>query len=180
MSSTHEHTPEFQREFVGLITQHQVSLRAYIISLMPGMDGVSDVLQETNLVLWEKRKSFEPGSHFAAWAFAIARFEVKTHRRKMLRKQPMLCLDEQLNDDLAAYCQLPAEDTESRMQALEHCLKKLNPGELELVKQRYAKNTSLKQYAQNLGRPAGSLRVTLHRIRNSLRKCVSYQINTTS
>ena len=41
-----------QAEFVGQITRHQTALRAYIISLMPGMDGVSDVLQETNVVLW--------------------------------------------------------------------------------------------------------------------------------
>lgn len=32
-------------DFVGEISRHQAALRAYIISLMPGMDGVSDVLQ---------------------------------------------------------------------------------------------------------------------------------------
>mgnify|MGYP000113776971 CR=1 FL=1 len=35
---------------------------------MPGMDGVDDVLQETNVVLWEKRATFEPGTNFRAWA----------------------------------------------------------------------------------------------------------------
>ena len=77
-----------QAEFVGQITRHQTALRAYIISLMPGMDGVSDVLQETNLVLWEKRGKYQPGTNFQAWACAIARYEVKTHRRKMLSSSP--------------------------------------------------------------------------------------------
>ena len=84
-----------QAEFVGQITRHQSMLRAYIISLMPGMDGVDDVLQETNIVLWEKRSNYQPGTNFRAWACAIARLEVKTQRRKMLRLGKSL-LDEDL------------------------------------------------------------------------------------
>lgn len=41
--------------FVGELTRLQSQLRAYIISLMPGMSGAADVLQETNIVMWEKR-----------------------------------------------------------------------------------------------------------------------------
>ena len=48
-----------QAEFVGEITHHQSALRAYIISLMPGISGTKDVLQETNLTLWEKRRRYE-------------------------------------------------------------------------------------------------------------------------
>lgn len=169
-----------QREFISLITQYQASLRAYIISLMPGMNGASDVLQETNLILWEKSKSFEPNSNFTAWAFAIARYQVKNHRRKVYRQQRVLCLDDDLSDELAEHCLLEPEETESRMQALEKCLAKLNPGELELIKQRYHSDTTLKDYATSLKRPVGSLRVTLHRIRSGLRKCVSFQLNTSS
>ena len=72
-------------EYIGLIGRHQPALRSYIISLMPGMDGVSDVLQETNLVLWEKRTKFRPGTNFGAWPFTIARLEVKAHRKRHRR-----------------------------------------------------------------------------------------------
>ena len=85
-----------QAEFVSQIARHQSALHAYIISLMPGVDGVDDVLQETNLVLWEKRRTFEPGSNFRAWACAIARFRVMGHRRKLARLGFQL-----LDDDLA-------------------------------------------------------------------------------
>ena len=40
-----------QAEFVSQIAKHQAALHAYIISLMPGIDGVDDVLHETNMVL---------------------------------------------------------------------------------------------------------------------------------
>ena len=84
-----------QAEFVGQIARHQAALHAYIISLMPGLDGVDDVLQETNLVLWEKRTAFEHGSNFRAWACAIARFRVMGHRRKLARLGVQI-LDEDL------------------------------------------------------------------------------------
>lgn len=173
-------TYDNQCEFIGLLTQYQVSLRAYIISLMPGVNGVSDVLQDTNLTLWEKSKTFKPGSNFKAWAFAIARHKAKNHLRKVLRQQPVLCLDDDLTEKLASHCLLEPEDTEMRMSALEKCLSKLNPGELALIKQRYATETTLEEYARTLSRPAGSLRVTIYRIRRNLRQCISYQLKLTS
>ena len=169
---------EHQREFIGLITQHQVSLRAYIISLMPGLEGASDVLQETNLILWEKRDSFKVGTNFTAWAFSIARYETKNHKRKLQRKQATLCLDEDLTDELAEFCQLSPDETEMRLCALQNCLTKLKGNELLLIKHRYASDTTLKDYAEGLNRPVGSLRVTLHRIRAGLRKCISYQLKS--
>ena len=67
-------------EFVSQITRHQAVLRNYIVSMMPGMDGVDDVLQETNILLWEKRASCEMGTNFRAWASSIARFKVMEQR----------------------------------------------------------------------------------------------------
>ncbi|PQJ27627.1 hypothetical protein BSZ32_03355 [Rubritalea profundi] len=69
--------PQQEAVFIGEITRIQSQLRAYIISLMPGASGAEDVLQETNLVLWEKRAKFEQGTNFRAWVCAIARLEVR-------------------------------------------------------------------------------------------------------
>ncbi len=38
---------------------------------------VDDVLQNTNVVLWTKRNEFKHGTNFLAWAFNIARYQVK-------------------------------------------------------------------------------------------------------
>jgi RNA polymerase sigma-70 factor (ECF subfamily) len=127
-------------EFVGEIGRHQAALRAYIISLMPGMDGVSDVLQETNLVLWEKRAKFRPGTNFGAWAFTIARFEVKTHRRR-LRRAGLTLLDEDLAERLAMclaerHLERP-EEADDRLHALDKCLGRLAGGDRELIEHRY-------------------------------------------
>ena len=64
------------REFVKLLTSCQGVLQSFIVSLMPGHPGSADVLQETNLTLWEKMGEFEAGTH----AFCS---ETTTRRNRM-------------------------------------------------------------------------------------------------
>jgi RNA polymerase sigma-70 factor (ECF subfamily) len=166
-------------EFVGEIGRHQAALRAYIISLMPGMDGVSDVLQETNLVLWEKRGKFQPGTNFGAWAFTIARLEVKSHRRR-LRKAGLILLDEDLAESLAGLLAdrlaERADGGDARLRALDRCLGRLAGAERELIEHRYYSNSPLDGFAARCGRSVESLRVTLFRIRAALRRCINDEI----
>lgn len=164
-----------QAEFVGQIARHQGALHAYIISLMPGMDGVDDVLQETNLVLWEKRRSFEPGSNFRAWACAIARFKVMGHRRKLAQLGFQL-FDNELAEQLATECEATSEEFDQRLRAMEHCLGRLEEKERGLIEHRYFSGTTLDEYAAKCGRPVESLRVSLFRIRVALKKCIQGQL----
>ena len=172
--------PRQMAEFVGLIGRHQAAIRAYIITLMPGMDGVSDVLQETNLVLWEKRARYQPGTNFGAWAFTIARLEVKMHRKR-LRRAGLPLLDEYLAEQLAAELEQRYEDhageSDERLKALENCLARLPAEHRELIEHRYYSDSKLAEFAEMCGRPVESLRVSLVRIRAALRKCISSQLN---
>lgn len=163
--------PQEDSVFVGEITRFQTRLRAYIISLMPGARGVEDVLQETNIVLWEKRAKFEPGTNFRAWACAIARLEVKAHRRQMYRVA-MVMLDDDLADQLAEPLQSDSERPEEHLQALELCLSKLSEPERELIEHRYYTNATLEEFAMRSRRSSETLRNSLYRIRAALRKCV--------
>lgn len=163
--------PQEEAVFVGEITRFQTQLRAYIISLMPGASGAEDVLQETNIVLWEKRVKFEQGTNFRAWACAIARLEVKAHRRRMYRLG-MTILDDDLADQLAEPMQSDEERPEEHLQALELCLSKLSEPERELIEHRYYTNATLEEFATRSGRSSETLRNRLYRIRAVLRKCV--------
>ena len=55
-------------KFVGLINQHQVRLGNFIETLVSDYQIAQDLLQNTSLVLWQKRAEFEEGSDFWAWA----------------------------------------------------------------------------------------------------------------
>lgn len=161
-------------EFVRLLISHQVSIRAYIISRMPGVPGASDVLQETNIVLWRKRSNFKLGTNFKSWAFAIARFEVKTHLRKLKREQTTFTSDEFLQE-LSEDCAGEPGEMENWLVALENCMEGLTPEERRLVEFRYRKKP-LADYAPGVS--AGTLRERLHRIRAALRTCVTRKLKT--
>lgn len=175
--------PDEQREFVRLIIQHQPNLRAYIISLMPGVEGAGDVLQEVNLVLWEKMSSFTIGTNFRAWAFAIARFEVKSYL-KHLRESEIPMLPDSVATKLAEqfdglYASDP-EDAEVRLQALRKCLKRLAPDDRQVIEARYSGPNNIRDFSASSGLPANTLRVKLHRIRNALRRCITERLRLNS
>ena len=165
-----------QAEFVGLIARHQAGLHAFIISLMPGTDGVDDVLQETNIILWEKRKSFETGTNFMAWACKIARYKVMNHRSRMA-KFNHVCIDPGLAESLTESIDFRPEHMDTRMEALRHCLGRLPDEQREMIERRYIKETSLTEHASHVGRSPDSLKVTLFRIRAALKKCISGELN---
>lgn len=161
---------------IKLLTGHQASLRAFIISLMPGSPDVQDVLQDTNIVIWEKMNQFESGSNFKAWAFSIARNNVMAHLRSVKRSQSPALNENVIQAICDAWYQRPQNTTDMRQLALEHCLNKLSNRERRLVESRYASHLSIKEHAASIGRSAETLRVTLFRIREKLRKCVNARI----
>ena len=59
-------------KIVELITGHQQLLYGYIVSLLYRSQDAQDVLQETNLILWEKRATAPQESDFGSWACTIA------------------------------------------------------------------------------------------------------------
>jgi RNA polymerase sigma-70 factor (ECF subfamily) len=163
------------REFVRELTGHQGALRAFVAYLLAGVQDAQDVVQEVNLVLWEKREQFEPGTNFRAWAFATARFVVLTHRRR-LRRDGAMVFDTKLLDRLADEWQAEPDQHERKLAALEHCIEKLPDEDLELVRHRYRAHGEVEQLAARLGRTAASLRLRLFRLRASLKQCVKREL----
>jgi RNA polymerase sigma-70 factor (ECF subfamily) len=161
---------ESLREYVSLIAQHQWALRGFILSLMPGSPDIDDVLQETNIVLWEKRKRFQDGSNFLAWATTIARFQVMRYRNIAKRYRALPFSDEFLHD--LADKVVPDNPKTKLLAALDRCLEKLSEKQRRLVTARYTPGNSLEDHAATLGTSAEVLRVTLYRIRHVLKRCI--------
>jgi RNA polymerase sigma-70 factor (ECF subfamily) len=162
------------QQFASLLIDHQEVVRSYIITQIPGSPDVRDVLQEVNMMLWEKQKSFRPGTNFGAWACTVARYKVLEHRRKEARRNGFLVFNDELSRVLADEVQERAPDAlEEQRWALEQCLAKLSPANLKLLKARYDLSAgALTRLAAETGRSRESLRVTLCRIRDSVRRCM--------
>ena len=161
-------------EFVALLTEHQAALRLYVASLLPGDPSAADVSQLANSTIWKKRSDFELGTNFKAWIFSIARYEVLNYRKTQARDR--LVFSEELLDIMAEEMPQLSDDMASRQIALKGCLDNLKSSERELILHRYFEDTSLKDYAAQINRSVGGLKVTLHRIRTKLQSCIEQKI----
>ena len=142
----------------------------------PNRVAAQDILQETNLVLCKKVSEFEPGTNFKAWAFAIARFEVLNYRKQQAR-DARLVFSEELEETFAEELAQQSDDLERRHAALKACLGKLREKDRALLMHRYAKKGTLDEFARAAGRSVGGLKVTLHRLRNTLLACMQKQLS---
>ena len=57
----------------------------FTTTLLPVAADAEDVLQEANMVLWEKFDQYVPGTSFFAWACRVIRFQVLKYREKQAR-----------------------------------------------------------------------------------------------
>jgi RNA polymerase sigma-70 factor (ECF subfamily) len=157
-------------DYVQLMINCQSRLYAFILSLVGDAEHASEVLQETNLVLWEKSNQFEPDTNFVAWAFRIARYQVMAHRQRLGR-------DRHLFDDETLACvaqagEDQAVDFDERLTTLSECIEQLPEGGRRLLRRRYMEGLSVKLIAEELGHTANRVSVRLHRIRTTLMECI--------
>jgi len=169
------------QQFVSLLTNHQEVIRSYIISQLPGCSEVRDILQEVNILLWEKMSNFKMGTNFGAWACTVAYYKVLDYKKKQ-RKNGFIVFDEELANKLSAEAgQQNSENLESKRNALRHCLKKLNSKDKKLLNARYnlsvSKVVNMQEMSSESGRSLASLRVSLFRLRSSLKNCISKRLN---
>ena len=173
MSDASENDPD--AIYVTQLTEHQLALNLYVRSLLPGDPAVNDVLQQANTKLWEKRKEFTLGTNFKAWAFSVARFEVLNHRKGQARNAKLV-----FSNDLEEVFASELADSDLRVQerldALRECLTKLKPQDRQLLMHRYSGPGRLEEYATQVGRSLGGMKVTLNRLRSALRSCIQSRL----
>lgn len=164
---------------VTLLVNHQADLLAYTRCLLPTQTSFArDVLQRANIVIWKKRSTFEIGTNFKAWAFSIVRWQVRAFQTENQRNA-WLVVDEELTEKITNRVVESGEhdNIHDMRTALEACIQKLRPVDQELLNHRYHSEGTLADFANEHQQSVGSLRVTLHRIRASLKRCIEARRN---
>ena len=165
---------ETRKPVVQEIARHQSRLRGFVRCLLVRSGDVDDILQEINSVLWEKADEFQAGTDFWAWASQIARFKVLNHVRKLGRER--LVFDDAVLEQLAEIATKKLEHLDQRRLALDHCLQQLPPPQRQLIDLRYTAGQTIELIGESIGRPAGSVRQALYRIRAALQTCIERQL----
>jgi RNA polymerase sigma-70 factor (ECF subfamily) len=158
-------------EFVARVAESQRSLYAYIRSLVGPWGDPEDILQEVNLALCRKAGDYDGEGRFLTWACRVAYFQILAHLKRR-RREKSRYFDEVLLDGLANPLAERMERLDDRLDALRNCLSRLPDAQRRMITARYAFGGSVQAVAEAEGRPAGSVRVTLHRIRMQLLECV--------
>lgn len=159
------------REFVRLLAEHDRQLAGYVHSLIPLWQDAEDVLQDTKLRLWEQFDTFQAGTNFAAWAFTIAGFMVRTHRKRCQRER--VCFSDDLLEKLSRQASAtPPSVPDVRLLTLVECVKTLNDASRKLLRLFFSGRRKIKDIACELGQTPEATRVALFRIRRSLSDCV--------
>lgn len=171
---THGVLPDSEIE--ARIESIQSDLRGYIISLSGHGHDCDDILQETNLFLWDRRADFRPGSNFKAWAFKVAYFKAMANRRDQVRRGEVV-----FSEDIAQRISCQAEtyfgSRPDTVTAMRHCLAKLSTEHLKLVMVKYQQRKPLTSYALQVGKSIDSIHKAISRIRQNLRICIEKELN---
>lgn len=163
-------------EFVRLLTSHEVRLRAFVLSMIPNFADAEDILQQANVVLWERFDQFQPGTSFMSWAGRVVYLEALQHLRKrrydknqfgetFLKSVASVALRDDVDDRLNA-----------RILALGECVSKLKPKQRDMLRARYFEDRSVAQMQQLFNRSSEAIYQTLSRIRRTLHDCVTLKV----
>lgn len=166
----HSKKDDDSEAFVELMTRYQGHLYGYALSLTADPEAANDLLQETNVVLWENWKEFEPGTNFKAWSFRIAHFQFMALRQRRLRDR--LCFSDGLVTAIAVEAKELDETYEQRVASLASCLEQLRPRWREIIRLRYSEGLAVQGMATKIGLSANAISQLLFRARRSLIECV--------
>ena len=159
-------------EFVTQITRSQRQLHAFILSMVWHPADADDVLQQTNLVLWEKAAEFDGSRPFLPWAMRFAQLQTLAWLKRRQRQQKRLVFDNDLARLLADEAAADEPAFEARRRALAWCLQKLRPEQRELIARRYEPEASVKALAEAGGTTPKAVSDKLRRIRRALLDCI--------
>jgi RNA polymerase sigma-70 factor, ECF subfamily len=160
--------------FVQLFSRNQRRIYLHILKQVGSPNDAEEILQETNVVIWNKFHRFELGTNFVAWSFQIANFEVLKYRDK--KRSNRLVFSGELLEVIAQESEEQEDDLDLRRAALQECLRSLRAADRELIQQRYQPGNTGEGVARQLDRPINSVYQSIGRIRKTLFECINRRL----
>ncbi|MFC7339017.1 RNA polymerase sigma factor [Haloferula chungangensis] len=156
---------DLQRGFLKLMPE----LKGWFCGMVSDRSLVDDLVQETFLTVIKKQDSFEAGTNFRAWVFAIARFKLLNVSRLPSARET--CLSENVLEVLFDE-EAEEENWDDRAEFLPRCLAKLAPRAREVIELRYFSDLTPTEISDKIHWSRGAVNVALTRARQLLEKCI--------
>ena len=155
-------------------TQAQPTVAAFISATVQDFHDSEDVLQRVAATIVTKFGKYDADKPFVAWALGVARIEVLRFRSQQ-GKQPLVFNDEVVSQVADAYERMIPQVDDIR-EALHHCMTQLRGRAKQMLELRYLHELQPARIAARLGMTSNAVFVALHRVRTSLRHCMTNRL----
>lgn len=149
---------------------NQDMLYGYIVSILPNWADADEVFQETSLILWEKRETFDSTRSFIAWSYGIARNVALNFIRK--NRNPRPTLTPELFSKIEEVRLRVGDALQQQANALQHCLDLLSEKQRAFVMNCYSTEVPMAQLAGRIGLSENAIYLRLSRLRRLLLDCI--------
>lgn len=168
-----------RRALEQLLRRHQGPLRAFAFVVAPVPQLADDIAQETILRAIDALDRYQGPDRVGLWLRGIARNVAREYWRDWSRQTSAFSIDDD-GEDLIAFVSGTAESAltaqqEEEIGALRRCLERLGEPGRRLLELRFAVGLSSDAIGETLDRRPGSIRASLSRLYQRLRRCVREQ-----
>ena len=175
MSKTEQIFQLNETSFLRLFVRHEPSLRAYARSIWPDWHLVDEAMQESGVVMWQKRDQLQDESGFAPWAKVILRFKCLKQIEKLRLERPLL--SEAMIATLSSRNEDKGATREAeRSNAFQECFAELSSDHQKLLLAPHTQHLSVKKIAEQKNRTVNSLYKAMGRIRQKLTNCIRQRL----
>jgi len=160
----------------ALVSAHQTRIRAFLCGFVADPDVVDEITQDVFINIVPRceeltaRTEEDAGRYLCGVARNLVRMRWRKDKQKKVRWTGMV--DYLVHQELEERLDREAGGNDERVEALSLCLRGLTERARTLVDRHFFQQESLVDLAEESGRPASTLRVTMLRIRRQLRACI--------
>jgi RNA polymerase sigma-70 factor, ECF subfamily len=165
--------------FGAVVSAYHRMVRSWVAIRCPPDVDAEDIAHKAFIKSFEHIGEYQPGTNFAAWLLAIARnlllAECKRVRSRQDSNRDYLAHALTLAQERALADEFDSED-EPMVEALRDCLTRLEPTDLDLVRQRYDGAHPIATLAADLGKTPGAVKKWLFTVRRKLQDCIGRKL----
>jgi len=168
--------PAEEKDFETLVRENHRELLVYALALTKNPTTAKDIVQDSFVVAFEKRDTFDVTRDFGTWMRGI----VRNKWREWVRKNSRYQLSEDdlaiMDADIARWQGEKATGDSSAFDRLDQCLKRLPDNLRETIHAFYYEGRTGEEVSDVLGIAPAAVRKRLQRAREMLKDCVDRKI----
>lgn len=154
-------------------TRVSPTLAAFVRSKITSLHDAEDVIQEVAIAFADSFERSYNKTPLIPWVLGIARHKVADYYRAK-GSTPIQFDDETLKHVVAAFDDIQ-DEMETIRNALDECMAKLQERPRHMVTMRYLRDMTVVDISERFGMSCNAVYVMLHRIRESLAKCIQHK-----